>query len=431
MALGGCGGSSPVSPSTAPFATGATISGVVVGASPAGMSPAMARPQAASGGTGVEVSLAGTDQHTTIDRSGHFSFSDVPGGTVTLTFSGGVHGSVSVADVASAETIQLSVSLDAGNVTLESSSRRAGGDEELEGRVEALPPTTAPGSLVVAGVTVTTDASTSFLMQGSPAAFADLAVGVRVHVKGSVSGDTVAASLIDIQNPNGSIPVEINGIVSSFQATATGFSFEVDDRLITGDANTEFFGQSTPSDLQDGVRVEVKGEPRNGSVYAVRIHVDDTDDTTPPETSASIEGLLTASSGTTPALTLTVAGTTVHTTDVTEVRRRGDVQDLSVLALQMTLHVEGTREPDGSLTARMIQIKDDAVGGAFEIAGAAGGVSGTCPALRFGVNGFSIVTSASTTFETPCAGIHSGSKVHVTGTVQADGTVEATTVNAS
>jgi hypothetical protein len=240
----------------------------------------------------------------------------------------------------------------------------------------------------------------------------------------------VAASLVDIQNANGAIPVEINGVVSSFQTTATGFSFMIDDRQITGDANTEFFGNSVLGDLRDGMTAEVKGEERNGFVYAVRIHVNTTDAPAPPETSASIEGPLTAQTGAIPVLTLTVGGSTVHTTAETSVRRRGDVQDLSVLALNMTLHVEGTRAADGSLAARMIQIKDDPTDGPFEIEGAAGGVKGTCPALQFSVNGFAIVTDASTTFLTPCSGIHSGSKVKAAGIVQADGTVKATTVGA-
>jgi hypothetical protein len=183
MGLVGCGGSSPISPASAPFASGATVSGVVVGQSPAGASPAMFRPRAASDGAGVVVSVAGTDLHAVIDGSGRFSFVDVPAGTVTLTFSGGsANGSVSVPDVAATETIQLSVSLDGGGATIESSSRSMGGDEEIEGRVEALPPVTADGAMVVAGVTVTPDGSSTFLRNGSPASVAVLATGFRVHL---------------------------------------------------------------------------------------------------------------------------------------------------------------------------------------------------------------------------------------------------------
>ena len=89
----------------------------------------------------------------------------------------------------------------------------------------------------------------------------------------------------------------------------------------------------------------------------------------------------------------------------------------------------GTRQSDGSLTARLIEIDDDAPGGEFEIEGAMGGSSGTCPALSFGVNGFQIHTNASTTFENgACATLKSGTKVQVKGTRAADGVVTATRV---
>ena len=112
----------------------------------------------------------------------------------------------------------------------------------------------------------------------------------------------------------------------------------------------------------------------------------------------------------------------------TEVKRKGDVQSLGVLALNMTVHVVGTRQADGSLVARMIQIKDDSVGGAFEISGSAGGVKGTCPALTFGVNGYDVVTDAATLFTPACSGLKSGNKVTVRGIVQPGGSIKATSV---
>jgi hypothetical protein len=94
----------------------------------------------------------------------------------------------------------------------------------------------------------------------------------------------------------------------------------------------------------------------------------------------------------------------------------------------MTLHVEGIRQSNASLLARMIQIKDDATGGAFEIEGSMGGLKGTCPAMTFGVNGFSIFTDASTVFTPACSTFKSGTKVSVKGVVQSNGSVKATSV---
>ena len=127
-------------------------------------------------------------------------------------------------------------------------------------------------------------------------------------------------------------------------------------------------------------------------------------------------------------MTLIVGGTTVHTSASTEVRRKGDVQTLSVLELGMTLHVVGDRKPDSSIDARMIQIKDDVVGALFEIQGSMGGLKGTCPAVTFGVNGFNIVADAATAFTPACSSFKSGDKVTVKGVVQSGGTVKATSV---
>jgi hypothetical protein len=378
---------------------------------------------------GTTVSVAGTSLSTTIDGTGAFTLRGVPSGTASLQFNGpGVSGAVSVSDVQTDESISLTLSVSTGSVELETLQRVAGDAEQLEGRVESLPPTTAAGTLLVAGKTVTTTAQTTFTLDGAMASFNALAIGQRVHVTGKPAGDTLAARSIEIQNTNVDLPVNVNGTVDAFAGTASAFSFTVDGRLVKGDAVTEFFGGSAFSDLANAVRVEVKGLQRDGFVYATRIHVN-VDTTTPPQDeSASIEGLLTSKSGTAPQLTLVIAGTTVKTTSSTDVRRKGDVQDLSVLALNMTIHAEGTRQADGSIIARMLQIKDDASGGAFEISGSAGGVKGTCPALTFGVNGYDIATDSATTFTPGCSGVKSGARITVKGVVQAGGGVKATSV---
>jgi len=364
-----------------------------------------------------------------VNSASHFEFKNVPTGDLNLTFAaGGANATLPVSSVQSDESIALTVSLSGAEATLESSRRAHGSEEQLEGRVESLPPTTAAATLVVAGRTVRTTADTRFFLHGAAAAFADLAIGVRVHVKGASEGLNLLASVIEIQNTNADIQVPINGIIQSFTGAPAAFQFTIDGRLIKGDALTEFFGNSAFGDLANGRRAEVKGRQRDGYVYAERIHVN-LDDTTPgQDTSASIEGPLTAKSGAGSVWTLIVGGTTVKTSASTEVRRRGDVQDLSVLQIGMTLHVVGDRQPDGSINARMIQIKDDAVGAPFEIEGSMGGVQGSCPTLTFGVNGFSVFTDAATVFTPACSEFKSGTKAKITGIVQTNGAVKATSV---
>jgi hypothetical protein len=360
-AAASCSSQGPTSPSGS--LAGATITGSVLGSS--GSAPPAGLRSTALGASsgGLTVSVVGTDVSAATDRNGHFALNGVPAGKGDLHFGGnGVDSTLSLDPVGADETVNITVSVSGSSVTLESEARSTGREEQLEGRIESLPPSTPAGTLVVAGRTVTTNAGTLFILHGGSASFSDLAAGERVHVKGQTTAGTLLAQSIDIQNTKTDLP---------------------------GDDDDEDGGQ---------------------------------------DSSASIEGPLTAKSGSAPALTLTVSGTTVRTSADTQVQRRGDTQDLTVLATGMTLHVVGTRQGDSSIDARLIQIKDDDAGGAFTIAGPAGGVAGTCPALTFGVNGYRIVTTGGTTFTPACGSLKSGNRVTVTGVVQGDGTILASSV---
>ena len=163
-------------------------------------------------------------------------------------------------------------------------------------------------------------------------------------------------------------------------------------------------------------------------MFAVRIHINGPTTPEPPQDdSASVEGTLNTLTGAPPALILTIGTTTVTTTDATVVQRRGDVQTLAALAIGQTVHAVGTRQAGGSIKAQKLQIKDDTAGAAFVIEGSVGGLKGACPTFSFGVNGYSIATTAATGFvpTTACADLKSGTKVQVEGTRQADGSVKA------
>jgi hypothetical protein len=431
-----CGGSSP-SPTSPGMpgpasgtAIGASISGSVQTGTASGLTSAsLGRPM-----FGLVITVAGTSITSAVDSVGRFTLIGVPSGDVQLQFTGPATGTILVAQVRPAETISLVVSVAGSTVTVESQQRSAAGEEQLEGRVESLPPTMAAGSMRVAGRPVTTDGSTVVRQGGSARAFGDLEIGYRVHVRGRAIATSLLAASIEIQNVITTIPVNVNGVMDSVTGSATGFEFKVGSRVVKGDALTMFFGDGSAArsfaDLQDGARVEVKGLQRDGFVYAERIHVngddDDTDDSDGQDSSASIHGRLNTMSGAMPTLVLTVGTTTVRTTNATEVRRRGDVQTLAALRIGQEVHVVGTRQQDGSLVARMIQLNDDATGGEVEIQGAAGGVSGTCPSLSFTVNGYSVQTNATTAFEgIACAAVRSGTKVTVQGTSQADNSILA------
>ena len=433
LAISACGAAkSPTTPSTtATDGTTAIVSGNVRAGSPL---------LAASTGSaipGLVVTVVGTTISSGVDAADHFTLVGVPPGDIELKFTGaGIDSTVRLSQVLASQTVSLVVNVAGTAVVVDSEIRSTTGAEQLEGRVESLPPTMAAGSLIVAGRTVKTDTTTRFEQGGAPKAFTDLLIGMRVHVEGTVSGSDLRASLIRIQNTNTWIPVEVNGVIDSLSGNVTLFQFRIGSRLVKGDALTTFFGNTSQSfaSLKDGVRVEVKGQQRDGYVYAERLHVNDADVTDGgtddgQDESASIQGVLTAIAGAKPALTLTVGGTTVRTSSSTEVQRRGDVQTLDALKVGQTLHVVGVRQSNGSLDARRIQIDDDQTGGEFEIEGSLGGLKGTCPALTFSVNGFSISTNTATVFEgAACSALKSGDKITVNGIKQADGSVLATRV---
>ena len=450
VALGcaACGGEAPQAPA-APSSTNissATQGATIVGNVSAGV------PLAA-----MAAQVVGTPISSPVGAGGEFSLDGVPAGPVQLRFAGsGVDASVGLSPVQSGDVVNLLVGVAGATATIQAESRNAGGKIELEGRVESLPPTQAADTLVVDGRTVKTTPGVTVIRDGNDVtkAFTDLAIGQRVHVKGTlVTGPPLAivADTITIQNTNTSIPVNVNGVVEGLTGDAAAFGFVIGSRTIKGDNKTVFYGDAAGllsfAALQNGSRVEVKGEQGDAFVYAVRIHINGTATPEPPqEDSASVEGKLIlivpalpvppAPISTPPTLTIrsTIGGasvdTIVTTTFSTEVRRRGDVQTLAALAVGQTIHAVGTRmaDPGKTLAARMLQIKDDGPQGAFVIEGSLGGLKGTCPAISFGVNGYAVFTNAATftaPASTPCGELKSGNKVEVEGTRQPDGSVLA------
>jgi hypothetical protein len=260
----------------------------------------------------------------------------------------------------------------------------------------------------------------------------------------------IAADSVLIQNTNTWIPANVNGIVEVLNTPPPSdgfdFMFQIGSRVIQGDGETTFYGDNevprTEEDLANGQRVEVKGELRDGFIYAVRIHINGLSGVPnpPQDDSASVEGTLTEDpTGTEPTLTLlldTKFGlVTVTTTSATVVQRRGSLVSLAALDKGQTIHAVGTRLSSGTIEARMLQIKDDEPDGAFVIEGSIGGLSGSCLTSRkFGINGYSIFTSTVdpvTTYSPTsmtCDDLKNGMKVGVEGYRQADGTVKASKV---
>jgi hypothetical protein len=436
LACAACGGESPSVP-TAPSngLTGPAAGSVTQGAR------IMGNVSAGETLAAMAAQVVGTTISSPVGPGGGFVLDGVPAGPVQMRFVGsGVDASVSLSPVQPGDLVSVLVGVSAASASVQSESRNAGGKVELEGRVESTVP--ADLAFTVAGRLVKTLPGTVFRdANGGPKTYTDLAIGQRVHVKGTLATDAVNADLVTIQNTNTWIPVNVNGIVETLNTSTppagSTFSFLIGSREIRGDGDTRFFGDGdvllTLAALKDGSRVEVKGELRDGWVYALRIHINEPTVPEPPqEDSASVEGIVSALAGTAPALTMKIGATAVATDGQTVVQRRGDVQTLAAIANGQIVHAVGVRQPDGSLLARKLQIKDDGPDGPFVIEGSLGGLKGACPAVTFGVNGYVVKTDGATTYfpDTPapgltCAALKSGIKVEVAGMRQADGIVLA------
>ena len=419
-----CGGraSSPISPSGVAPAVSASGNAVVAGNVRLGATAGVG-----SASDPMKVQVVGTDIVATVSLAGQFVLNGVPSGQIQLHFFGaGVDATVTIGQIATGETVTISVTVVGTTAVVESEARKAPdqAEEQIEGRIESLPPAQAAGTFVVAGRTVTTTATTVFTMGSVTTTFADLDIGQRAHVKGTTTAGVFTASLVDIQNVQTDLPVNVNGIVSGLTGSELAFQFMVNGRQIAGDHLTVFHGSGGMgrfTSLANGVRVEVKGQQRDSLVYAVRIHVNGEDDG-PEEFEA--KGALVSLTGSCPAYTFVLAGRTVTTDASTQFKGAACADVFNGL----TIEVEGTIQADGTVRARRVTI--DGRDLEFEAEGVIAGLTGACPSLVFTIGGRTVTTGAATQFKSAgCDGVMNGVTAEVAGVIQPDGTVRATRVD--
>ncbi|MEX2269939.1 MAG: DUF5666 domain-containing protein [Vicinamibacterales bacterium] len=273
FALAACGGSSsPTAPSpaandAAPTATTGAIAGTIAG----GTSAALFNTNGAA--AGMTVTIEGTNLTVTVNGAGQFVINNVPAGTpIVLRFNGaGANAQLSIGIVNAGQTMTITVVVNGDRAELQEKTQ--GSDKEIEGRIESIQGST----LNVAGRTVTVGASTVIRHGDTTMTLSQLAVGQRVHVKGTITGTGTTASttatLIIVQNMNTSVPVNLQGTVSGLTGNASGFQFLVDGSTVKGAAATEFKGGKSPSfaGLANGDKVHVKGSQENGFVQAESI----------------------------------------------------------------------------------------------------------------------------------------------------------------
>lgn len=419
LAAAACGGaSSPTAPApagnAAPNASTAVINGTVAG----GTSAALFNTTNGAG-AGMTVTVQGTTITTTVNGAGQFQLTSVPPGTTVLIFNGvGANAQLNLGTLLAGQTTTITVVINGVDATLE--DKIQGSDREIEGRIESI----TGNTLKVAGRTVVVGASTVIRHGDTTMTLSQLAVGQRVHVKGTVTGEgttaSTAATEIKVQNMNTSIPVNLEGTVSGLTGTATAFQFTLEGRTVKGTSATEFKGGRSPSfaSLANGDEVHVKGTPHEGFVLADRITFEDEDDDE-FEGKGAVSGL----SGTCPAITFTLNAITIRATSATEFKEGA----CTSIANGDIVEVEGVRQTDGSVLAKKIESEeDDDDANEWEATGTISGLSGACPAITFTLAGKTVRATSSTEFKAiTCAAVANGTKLKVEGTTQTDGSVIA------
>lgn len=246
-----------------------------------------------------------------------------------------------------------------GTATVAGAGGRVAGETELTGVVEALPPSTAASTFRAAGRTVVTNASTAFANGSS---FASLAIGTSVEVKGTPAGDTITATRVEIVRAPAPAPepteAEFTGTISALAGRASSFQFTAAGRLVRGDATTAIIGRrdavASFTDLLNGGAVEVKGIQRDGFVQASRLHLENAEaEPGDGRDEAKAEGLLSAISGTCPAIASSVGGTRFTTSAST----RFDGAACSAFRNGDRVEAKGTRTGDGSIAASRLEKK--------------------------------------------------------------------------
>jgi hypothetical protein len=229
---------------------------------------------------------------------------------------------------------------------------------------------------------------------------------------------------------------EFQGRISSIDATAK--SFQIPGVTIKTTATTTIrHGNRTMqfTDLKVGDHIQAKGAMDGATLTASEIKVEngdgDDDDDDDDRNEAEVEGLVSAPSGTCPAVTFTVKTTKVTTNSATSFRD-GSCADATKAGA--TVEVKGTRQTDGSILATRVELKKKAPAPTpttVTLTGFVSGSTGTCPAVTFTVQSTKITVNSSTTFpSTTCANAtKNDANVTVTGTKQADGSVLATSVS--
>lgn len=301
LAAAACGSRQPASPSSLSPATspapaapavsgGATITGTVVGVS----SGSAIRTH----GSNISVSVTGTAAVATVDDRGQFVLEHVPAGRVDLRFSGPtVDAHLELNDVAERASITITVRINGTTAQLDNATRD---NPNHEAEIEGLVTSKSASTLTVNNRMIEVSAATRIVRGDTPMAFAAIAIGDRVEVKGTATGTSVLATRIEVQvqaaapapgrdedhddndqgedhdssnrGPGGGdASAEVKGAIAGLGGTCPNLSFTVGGTAVRTNGSTQF-KDTTCGALRSGTSVEVKGARQSDrSIVATRV----------------------------------------------------------------------------------------------------------------------------------------------------------------
>jgi hypothetical protein len=225
--------------------------------------------------------------------------------------------------------------------------------------------------------------------------------------------DLNAVTPFGTQGAGSSAPVV--GTVGQLTGTCPTVTFVLSGVTIHVTAATRF-ESGTCADIQNDVRAGAIGAKNtDGSIDAARVKVAPP----PPPPPPHAEGLVTSLSGTCPALTFVLAGTTVHTTDKT-VFEGGTCADVKEGGRAGAV---GPKDANGVLNAERVKVPPPPPPHAE---GPVTALGGTCPVLTFTLSGTTVHTSDKTVFEGgTCTDVKEGARAGAMGPKDAAGAINA------
>jgi len=231
--------------------------------------------------------------------------------------------------------------------------------------VSATVPTVTGGmtvTVVGTNIIATTDGAGRFALTGVPAGdiqlhFSAAGIGATLVIAGVGEQEqiqidvTVSGANATLNAQHRTTPdqhVELQGLASSVSGTCPNLTFMVNGAAVVTNGSTRF--EDGPcSAVQNLKRVEVKGTRQaNGSVLANEVEVKG------HEQEVELEGVVSGLGGACPNLTFMVNGAAVVTNGST----RFEDGPCSAVQNRKSVEVEGTRQANGSVLAKTVEIED-------------------------------------------------------------------------